>query len=294
MKRILFNLFADENLIHTIKMHTDSRIGKMIIRQFPDEETYLKIELDVKGDEVIVVASLDRPNAKMIPLLFFAKTARDLGAKRVSLLAPYLPYMRQDQVFNPGEGITSDYFASLLSNYFDELITIDPHLHRKKSLNEIYTIPTVVLSAADEIAKWIKHHVNKPILIGPDQESEQWVSTIAQKADAPFVVLEKTRKGDKEVEVSIPHIDQYKIHTPVLIDDIISTARTMIETVKHVKNAKMKSPICIGVHAIFSGDAYHDLLAAGAVKVITCNTIKHESNAIDLSEIIIDYLKHKR
>lgn len=194
--------------------------------------------------------------------------------------------MRQDKQFNPGEGVTSKYFAALLSHYFDWLITVDPHLHRLHSLSEIYSMPTVVLHAIDPIADWIKKHVEKPILIGPDQESKQWVANVAQKTNAPFIVLEKIRKGDRAVEVSLPQIEQYKNHTPVLIDDIISTARTMIETIKHLKNLHMPSPICIGVHAIFAGNAYEDLLKAGASKIVTCNTIKHPSNGIDLSELV--------
>ena len=68
------------------------------------------------------------------------------------------------------------------------------------------------------------------------------------------MVLEKTRHGDEEVQVSVPQVEQFKNHTPVLVDDIISTARTMIETVNHLKNAGMKPATCIGVHAVFAGN----------------------------------------
>jgi ribose-phosphate pyrophosphokinase len=65
----------------------------------------------------------------------------------------------------------------------------------------------------------------------------------------------------------------------------------MLETIHHLKIMKMKPPICIGVHGIFSGDAYSELLNSGADSIITCNTIKHASNAIDLSSILIHTLK---
>lgn len=127
-------------------------------------------------------------------------------------------------------------------------------------------------------------------MVGPDSESEQWVSEVASKANVPFIVLQKTRKGDKDVEVSIPHLENFMEHTPVLIDDIISTARTMMETVKHLKTAKMKAPVCIGVHAVFAGNAYEELLNEGAAKIITCNTIPHPSNQIDISDLLIKYI----
>jgi len=88
-------------------------------------------------------------------------------------------------------------------------------------------------------------------------------------------------------------VEKYKDHIPVLIDDIISTARTMIETIMHLKTAGMKSPVCIGVHAVFAGNSYEDLKNSGANRVITCNTIKHESNAIDISGMVINVFKNK-
>ena len=88
-----------------------------------------------------------------------------------------------------------------------------------------------------------------------------------------------------------PHIEKYKYHTPVLVDDIISTARTMIVTIQHLYNAGMKAQICIGVHAVFANDAYNELVKSGIMEVITCNTIPHESNKIDISEMIINELK---
>jgi ribose-phosphate pyrophosphokinase len=200
--------------------------------------------------------------------------------------------MRQDKVFQEGEGITSKYFARLVSGFADSLITVDPHLHRISKLGDIYDIPTKVVHAADAISDWIKKHIEKPVLVGPDSESEQWVSEVAKNAGAPFLVLEKTRHGDRDVEVSVPRVEDYRHHTPVLVDDIISTARTMIETVGHLKKAGMKAPVCIGVHAVFADSAYRDLLDAGVERVVTCNTIPHESNAIDLSGLYVDFIEH--
>ena len=231
------------------------------------------------------MATLHQPDEKLLPLYFLSQTAKSLGAKCTCLVAPYLAYMRQDKVFKPGEGVTSDYFGKLISGFADSLITVDPHLHRRSSLSEVYNIPSEVVHAANAISRWVKENVENPVLVGPDSESEQWVSEVATAAGAPFIVLEKTRHGDRDVDVSVPQVEEFKRHTPVLVDDIISTARTMIETVGHLKNAGMKAPVCIGVHAVFAGSAYQDLINAGA-EVVTCNTIPHESNKIDLSSIL--------
>lgn len=289
---IVFSLFNNLNFAEAIKDTCNYEMGEISIRFFPDEEIYIKINSNVKNREVLFVASLDRPNSKFLSLIFAAETARDLGAKKITLVAPYLAYMRQDKRFNPGEGITSKYFATLLSNHFDCLITIDPHLHRRHSLTEIYKKSNLVLHAEEKISAWIKQYVKQPIIIGPDKESEQWVSKVAQNIQAPFLILEKHRKGDSLVEVSVPKLEQHQGYTPVLLDDIIATAKTMIEVVKHLKDKGMRKPICIGIHAIFAGNAYTALLEAGADKIITCNTVTHPSNAIDLSELIANAIKN--
>jgi ribose-phosphate pyrophosphokinase len=285
MKTILFPLPGNEKLTEKLSNHLKAEIGETTIRQFPDGETYVRIQSDVKDKCVVLVATLHQPDEKLLPLYFLSQTSKSLGAKCTCLVAPYLAYMRQDKVFKPGEGVTSEYFGKLISGFADSLITVDPHLHRRGSLAEVYGIPTDVVHAANAISNWIKETVENPVLVGPDSESEQWVSEVAADAGAPFMVLEKTRHGDRDVEVSVPNVEEYKNHTPVLVDDIISTARTMIETVGHLKKAGMKAPVCIGVHAVFAGNAYQDLKKEGA-QVVTCNTIPHESNQIDLSSIL--------
>ncbi|MBL1148489.1 MAG: ribose-phosphate pyrophosphokinase [Pseudomonadota bacterium] len=283
----------EEHAVALVK-ETGYELGAVKIHHFPDGETLVRLETDVKDKDVILFCSLDHPDSKAMTLMFIAQTAKELGAKSVGLIAPYLGYMRQDKRFNEGEAITSNIFAAFLSRHFDSLITVDPHLHRHKTMKEIYTIPAQVIHAADAIAGWIKGNVEKPVLIGPDEESEQWVSDVAARADVPYTVLTKTRRGDKEVEVSVPDVDQYKAHTPVLVDDIISTAHTMIATVIHLKRAGMNPPVCIGVHAVFSGGGYEALQKAGTAKIVTCNTIPHPSNAIDLSSLLAVHLQNKK
>lgn len=288
---LLFTFPGYEELACKIQKQLGLEQGDVIVRHFPDGESFVKLNTDVKDQNVVVVCGLDQPDQKSMALMFFANVAKELGAKQVGLVAPYLGYMRQDKRFHDGEAITSNIFAKFLSKQVDWMVTIDPHLHRHKSLEEIYTIPTNVLHTADTIALWIKNNIDNPVLIGPDEESEQWVSDVAKKAEVPFTVLTKIRHGDKDVQVSVPDVEKYKDHNPVLVDDIISTARTMVETVRHLNEAGMKPPVCIGVHAIFSEGAYQDLEKSGVATIVTCNTITHDSNEIDVSNILADAIK---
>jgi ribose-phosphate pyrophosphokinase len=290
MSTIFFTFPGNELLSENLRKFIGSEKGEFVLRHFPDGETYVRTLSEVKGKKVVVVCTLDRPDTKFLPLYFFCRLLKEQGAGHVCLISPYLSYMRQDKQFEPGEAVTSNYFAGLLSSFIDRLITIDPHLHRHTRMSEIYSIPCDVLHAAGSISAWIRKNVERPLVIGPDSESDQWVSEVAADAGAPYKVLSKIRKGDHEVEISLPEIKEFTSHTPVLVDDIISTAATMIQTVGHLKAAGMKSPVCIGVHAVFAGDAFERLKDSGAKSVVTCDTIPHESNAILLTDMIASAL----
>jgi ribose-phosphate pyrophosphokinase len=256
--------------------------GNVLVRAFPDGESYVRLETPVVGRDVVLAVSLSPPDAQAMPLMFVARGARELGARRVLLAAPYLSYLRQDTRFQPGEVVTSAGFAEFLSALVDGIATIDPHLHRYHALAEIYRVPTRIGHAARPVAAWIADHVTRPLIVGPDRESEQWVSAVARAAAAPHVVLTKIRRGDQDVAIEVPPLDAWRDRTPVLVDDIVSTARTLIAAVRQLRAAGCPPPVCIGVHAIFAGDAHQALLRAGAAEVVTANTIRHPSNGIDL------------
>ncbi len=287
---IVFSLPGHEALGGGLAALLDSPEGSLALRQFPDGETYVRGETSCEGLDVVLAANLFQPNPQLLPLIYSVRALRVLGARRVFLVSPYLPYMRQDARFQPGEVVTSRIFAKLLSDTVDGLVTVDPHLHRYTTLDEIYSIPTRVEHAAAAVAGWIRDTVERPVIVGPDSESEQWVSEVAEMAGAPFIVLAKTRRGDRDVEVTVPPLEPWREHTPVLVDDIISTARTMIQTLGHLKGAGFVAPVCIGVHAVFAGDAYEALKGAGAAEIITANSIPHPSNAIDLTALLVDGL----
>lgn len=292
---ILFSLSSNMKLTHAIGHALSIPVGKAEIRNFPDGESYLRIKSEVKNKTVILVCNLDKPNKKIVPLLFMAKTLNELGALKTLLVAPYLPYMRQDKRFHLGEALTSTIFADLLSNYVDGLITIDPHLHRIHQLTELYSIPSTTLHATKEIADWVSTNVRNPFLIGPDEESWQWVSEIAQCYTTPFIVAHKKRLGDKQVVISLPHLTATH-HTPVLIDDIISSGVSMLEVIKELIKRGLKKPICIGVHALFNNQTQVNLLGGGAKEIITCNTINHSTNRINivglLAKGIMNHVNH--
>lgn len=267
-------------------------IGSIELRDFPDGECYVRVLSEVAGKKVLLVCSLDHPNIKILPLFFLAQTLHELGANQICLISPYLAYLRQDKRFKTGEAITSGIFAKFVSGWVDSLVTFDPHLHRIHNLAEIYPSKNIItLHAGQKIAAWIKDEVTSPLLIGPDEESAQWVSKIAVGLGAPYVVVKKTRYGDREVSISLPELNDLS-KTPVLIDDIISTGTSMLTLIQQLLLKGFKKPVCIAIHALFNKEIYTELLETGAVKIVTCNTIPHFSNVIDVTDILVDELKN--
>jgi ribose-phosphate pyrophosphokinase len=277
---------GNDALASALATRIDGEVGRLTVRSFPDGESYVRIESDVAGRETVLACTLARPDAKTLPLLLVAATARDLGAAHVGLVAPYLAYLRQDRRFAAGEGVTSAYFARILSASVDWLVTVDPHLHRRASLAEIYAIPTASLHAARLVAAWIRAHVDRPLVVGPDVESAQWVARVARDAEAPFVVFEKVRRGDREVEVGLSAVAGADGRTPVLVDDIVSTGHTMLAAMAELRRHGTAPPVVIGVHAVCADGAYEELLAAGPAAIVTTNTVPHPSNAIDVADLL--------
>ena len=288
MKTTLFDLSNNSDLANRIIKRLELNCGELESRHFPDGEIYQRVHSDVKGDRVIVFTNLFMPDPQLFGILSLGHTLKEIEAKQIILIAPYLPYMRQDIRFKTGESVTSRHFARHLSLAYDQLITVDPHLHRYHRLEEIYTLEGRVLSAKQVIADYLKEKDHPLILIGPDEESEQWVSAIANAANLPYQILLKERRGDLNVSVSKPALDNYKNHQPVLIDDIISSGRTMLSTLDRLETAGMPRALIVGVHGLFAAESF-ELLSSRA-QVVTTNTVPHSSNAIDISGTIAEAL----
>lgn len=288
MTPLLLVLPGNEHLAAGLAAALEAEIASAEIRRFPDGETYVRIDTPVTGRPLILLAGLHHPDAHFLPLALAAETARDLGAASVGLIAPYLAFLRQDIRFRPGEGVTSRYFAAMLSRCVDWLVTVDPHLHRYRDLAEIYSVPARTLHAAGHVARWIRDNVARPLLVGPDAESEQWVAAVGDAIGAPHVVAAKNRLGDASVEITLPDLSPWSGFAPVVVDDVISSARTMAETVSALRGAGLDGAICVGVHGLFADGADAALMTAGAARVVTCNTVPHVTNEIDIAGLLAD------
>lgn len=268
-----------------------SLVGEVDIHHFPDGESLVTLPRNLCGEEIAILATLRDPDPLALPLRFAAETARELGARRVGLIAPYLAYMRQDRRFAEGQTVSAHLFARFLEESFDWLVTVDPHLHRIYSLGDLFRIPVRRIETAPLLAGWIAANVPDAVLLGPDSESRQWVAEVARLADRPFEILKKQRSGDRSVEVSVPHSDALLAGTPVILDDIVSSGQTLIQAIERLLVAGTKPPICVVIHAVFAGNAHANIIAEGAARVVTTDSIPHISNAVSLAQMLADAVR---
>ncbi len=257
------------------------------IHHFPDGESKIQLPEQLP-DQVVLFYSLDRPNAKLIKLILAASGARTMGTKQIALVAPYLCYMRQDKAFHKGEVISQQVIGRLLASYFDKVLTVDAHLHRVHNLSEAIPVAAAInITATDAMAQYINQHIDHPYLLGPDGESEQWVSDIAVRYQMDYGVATKERYGDRNVKVNIP-AGPYQGRNIVLVDDVASTGKTLLEAAKALAEYQPASISVLVTHALFVDDAMEQLTQAGVTNIWSCDSINHSTNVVKLAQSLAD------
>ena len=261
--------------------------------RFPDGELKLRLPVGLPPC-VALLRSLHQPNEKLVELLIVAPAARELGAQHLLLVCPYLAYMRQDIAFLPGEAVSQRHVAGLLASRFDTVVTVDPHLHRTASLQLVMPgCRAVSLSAAALIGAWVAQRVSRPLLLGPDAESEQWVREAARACSpaADHACCLKQRHGDLDVQVTPPPTLNCRGRAVVLVDDMVSTGRTLVAAARLALAAGAVSVDVAVTHALFVGNALDELQAAGVGRVWSTDCVPHASNAISVVPMLAQALR---
>ncbi|MDE2616528.1 MAG: ribose-phosphate diphosphokinase [Burkholderiales bacterium] len=257
--------------------------------RFPDGELKLRLPATLPP-HMVLLRTLAQPNEKLVEILLAAHAARTLGAMQLTLVAPYLAYMRQDIAFAPGEAVSQRIVGRLLADLFDAVITVDPHLHRVTTLAEAVPVPrTVVLSGAPLLADLIARQRPGALLIGPDEEAAQWVAQAAARHGFEHAVCRKVRHGDRHVEITLPTLD-IRGRAIVLLDDVASSGHTLAQAARGLLAAGAASVDVAVTHALFTGDAGPLLWNAGIRQVWSTDCIAHPSNAVSMASAIASTL----
>lgn len=263
--------------------------------RFPDGELRLTLPVDASGrlpERVVVLRSLHQPNEKLIELMLVARAARDLGVRHLTLVAPYLAYMRQDIAFHPGEAVSQRIVGPFLASLFDAVVSVDPHLHRVATLEEaVPAAQTAVISGALLLADWIALQRPGAMLMGPDGESAQWVAQAAERHGFDFAVCTKERHGDRSVTVVLPPVDVHG-RCVVLLDDMASTGHTLAQATRLLRAAGAASVDVAVTHALIDAAALDALHAAGVGQFWSTDCVAHPTNAVATAGALALALQH--
>lgn len=263
----------------------DMPMALVLRHRFPDGESKLRLP-PLLPPRLLLFRGLQQPNEKLVELLITLPAARALGAREILLVSPYLAYMRQDMAFSPGEAVSQRHIAALLASQVDGLITIDPHLHRIASLDEVMPgCRSLSLSAAPLLGAWVAQQVPGALLLGPDEEALQWVAAAGLAHGLDHAVCIKQRLGDRDVRVALPALP-LQGRAVVLIDDVASTGRTLVEAATAALAAGAASVDVAVTHALFIGDALAQLRAAGVRHVWSSDAVPHATAVVATSELL--------
>jgi ribose-phosphate pyrophosphokinase len=285
---LIIHALADSMLFaRRLARELEAPFAPIRLHRFPDGESLVRIA-DVPGTHAVIVQSFNDPDPKLMPVLLAADALRRAGARRVTLVAPYLAYMRQDRVFHPGEPISQRVFGECLGRAFDRVLTLEAHLHRVHRLAQVVPGQARSLSAAPVIAEWLRRRGAGTLAVGPDEESAPWIKAVAHTAGVPWAVGTKRRLGDRSVRIhfaALPRCD-----SAVVIDDVASSGATLAAAIRGLREHGVRTVDAAVVHAIFAPGALGAIRRAGAREVVSCDTIEHPTNEIRCAGLLASAL----
>jgi ribose-phosphate pyrophosphokinase len=260
------------------------------IKKFPDGETYVRILGEVSGRDVVYINSLQRsPNESLIETLLTIDALRDLGAARLIAVIPYMSYARQDSRFNPGEAISVQTIAKLFKSMrLDHLVTVDMHLHRITDPSSLFGANFHNITGVRELAKYIKRNysVENTVVIGPDEEAEQWAKIMAEDLGGlEYGVLKKTRLTAEKVTVVAEGLNVQGKNV-IIVDDIISTGGTIVEAVNTLRNLGAREIYVTTVHPLLIGNAYARLLRLNLRDLVGTNSVLSPISKVSIAPAI--------
>ncbi len=273
---------ASPSLAKRLAKSAQAELLRPIVQRFPDGEIYVRLQADLEGKEVAVVQSLSPPqNDHLMELLLLLDLVRDLKAKKILAIVPYLAYARQDRRFQEGEALSVKSVADLLSRRIHKLLTVDAHSQLALSyfsceIEEVRALPYLG-------KKMLDLNLRDPLFLAPDEGSAKRVEEAAREAGADFDFLEKERISPTEVRIK-PRELKTSGRDVVIMDDIISTGGTVLEACKCIRGARRIWVCC--VHGLFVGDSVEKLRKAGVERIVSSDSVETSYSQISLAPLI--------
>ena len=282
-------------LAEKVAQHLEARLIPLETRKFPDGEVYVRVNGELKEEDVAIIQSFAKePNDSILELALTIDACRSLNCREVIGVIPYMAYARQDARFNPGEPISIEVLARILSSIgLNHLITVDMHLHRIRDPQKLFKIPFENLTASQLIAEYFTKNFPYEdfIVVGPDVESEQWASKVASYLNTSYVIFEKQRLSPTEVKLTASCSSDFKGKTALVVDDVISTGSTVAEAAKVSTSLGAKKVYVACIHPLLVGSALDKIMLAGASLVVATDSIESPISKISIAPVVAQALK---
>lgn len=292
---------ASQKLAANVAKELDDVFVRVETKKFPDGEKYLRVHGNVE-EEVTIIQSTGFPQDEaLVELLFLIKNLKDLGAKKLKVIVPFMGYARQERRFNDGEAVSAKIVAELIEMAgADEFASINLH---EDCVRKFFNIPAYNLSAMPAIAEYVSRIANDPIIIAPDKGALGFAEEISEILGCNCTYLKKVRLGPDKVETTIADIDEsedngskvkissVKGKEAIIIDDIIATGGTIVNAINILKEHGAVSVNVCCVHPTLVNDAVSKIFAAGAKDLAGTDTLKSDVSCISMAKTIANYLR---
>lgn len=274
---------ASKNVAEDLSTLLGQPLADVTVKRFVDGECYVRINDEVKDEDVVVVQTT-YPDHNIIEMFLLQDAAVEAKAGSILLVIPYYGYARQDRKFQDGEPVSAQVMAKYLSMHADAVVTVDPH---KDYILDFFDVPAYNCSAVPEIAEYLKEK-GVEIVLAPDKGAAGRAEKAADVIGCEHDFLEKKRIDDSTVEIKTKKVD-VEGKTVAIIDDIISTGGTMAKAVDEMKKQGAKAVYVTCTHGLFVGDAAEKL--GLATEVSSTDTIVTVFSKIRVAPTIAALLK---
>jgi len=303
---LILNGSKSQSLGEKIAIDLGLNFENVSTRKFPDGETYVRIDTDVKGRDVVIVQTMfPDQNDALMEFLLIADTLRDMEVNSITGVVPYLAYARQDRKFQPGESLSMKTIAGLMNAVgVNKLITVDTHYqHAKPGQFNLFGLTCVNVSAGRIMLEHIKEGVDPDLMtIGPDLGSSELIKYatgeemfLTKEKKCPICGLPATKckckiKKKKYEITEMESKYNFSGKNVVILDDIIASGGTMIKAVKKVKSEGARKVIAAATHGLFMKDSLIQLKELTDYLVVTDSIFTPVSN-VSVASLIVEALK---
>ncbi|HEX5222293.1 MAG TPA: ribose-phosphate pyrophosphokinase [Verrucomicrobiae bacterium] len=268
----VFSGTANQALAHSICDYIGIKLGKCSVKPFPDGETFVKIEENVRGEDVFVVQPTSPPtNHYLMELFIMMDALRRSSAARITAVLPFYGYARQDRKDQPRVPITAKLVANLLvAAGANRILTMDLHAQQ---IQGFFDIPVDHLYAAPVIYDYLeKKKLNDLVVVSPDVGGLKMAYAYSQHLESGLAIISKRRKSATEVE-SDTVIGEVRGKNVLLVDDLTETAGTLTKGSELLKKKGAKRIIACVSHAILGDTGIERLRKSSIDELITTDTV---------------------